>query len=173
MYNAVRYKLMDEFKAMYGDNVIFTYGYITAVKRRELGLNKEHYNDAIAITDTMDAKDNGFITIIKQVRKKKRSLHEATPRKGRKTPNIGQARNNKNIKQMFVSDRTYALNDRVKISGIIGYISGFTGKSTYIQDIDGNYLKAAGKSYKQIPLNKAKIMGRNNNWIVTRKTMQV
>ncbi|MCL4427484.1 MAG: RNA-guided endonuclease IscB [Deltaproteobacteria bacterium] len=171
MYNAVRYKLMDEFKAIHGDNAVFTYGYITAVKRRELGLNKEHYNDAIAITGVETVKDNGFITITKQVRKKKRSLREATARKGRKIPNTKQIRSNKNTKQVCIKNKIYSLNDKVKTLGMIGYISGFTGKSAYIRDIDGNYLKAAGKSYKQIPLNKVRVTGRSNNWITERKAV--
>lgn len=170
MYNAVRYKLMDGFKAMLGDKVLFTYGYITAVRRRELNIEKEHYNDAIAVTGTVTVKDNGAVTVIKQVRKKKRSLHEAIPRKGRKTPNVCAVRNKKNTDRVFVNGSLYALNDKVKVSGITGYITGFTGKYAYIQDIDSNYLKVVGKSYKQVSLNNAKVIRRNNNWIAEKKT---
>lgn len=169
MYNVVRYKLMDGFKAIHGDKVLFAYGYITAVRRRELNLEKEHYNDAIAITGTETVRDAATITVVKQVRKKKRSLHEATPRKGRKTPNVNQTRNCKNVKQVFVNSNLYTLNDKVKASGVTGYITGFTGKYAYIQDIDGNYLKAGRKSYKQVSLNNAKVVRRNNNWITERR----
>lgn len=167
MYNAVRYKLMDEFKAIYGDKVIFTYGYKTSVDRKSLNLKKEHYNDAIAITGVSQVNDDeNILTIIKQVRKKKRSLHEATARKGRKKPNVNSKRNNKNTKEITVKGRKFALWDKVRIGNKTGYISGFTGKSCYIQDIDGNYMDIDGKTYKQISASKIKrIVMRNNNWI--------
>ncbi len=170
MYNAVRYKLMDEFQSIHKDKAVFTYGYITAIRRRELGLKKEHYNNAIAIAGMTEIKNNDVpVTVIKQVRKKKRSLHEATARKGRNMPNVKQIRNSKNTKEIIVNGSKYSLWDKVGINGNIGYISGFTGKSCYIQDIDGNYIKADGKSYKQISISKVRMIGRNNNWITERK----
>ena len=166
MYNAVRYKLMNEFKAVYGDKVIFTHGYLTSINRRSLELEKEHYNDAIAITGVSQVKDfDNIVTVIKQVRKKKRSLHEATARKGRKELNVNSIRNAKNTKEITVKGRKFALWDKVKINNKTGYISGFTGNACYIQDIDGDYIKADGKSYKQVTVNKIKHIRRNNNWI--------
>ena len=82
-------------------NAIITYGSITTPKRKDLGLEKTHYNDDIAITDIASIKENvNQIFYIKQFRKKKRSLHEAIARKGRKEPNRNQKRNEKNAKEI-------------------------------------------------------------------------
>lgn len=62
-----------------------TYGSQTTPARKELGLEKSHANDAIAISGIkaiQTISSNSFK--LKQFRKKKRSLHEATARKGRK-----------------------------------------------------------------------------------------
>lgn len=62
-----------------------TYGNITTPKRKKLGLEKTHYNDALVISGIEEVFiDNVEIFRIKQFRKKKRSLHEATARKGKK-----------------------------------------------------------------------------------------
>ncbi len=59
-----------------------TYGSITTPHRKTLGLEKTHFNDAIAITGIQKIKENPKgLFLIKQFRKKKRSLHEATARK--------------------------------------------------------------------------------------------
>jgi len=142
--------------------VKITYGSITTPRRKELGLEKTHENDAIAISgiEKIDkAVDYSFK--IKQFRKKKRSLHEATARKGRKTKNTTSKRNVKNIKQL----NGFYLNDRVEIYGKLGYITGFTGTSmAYVKDIDGNYITKLNKSYKQINLKECKFLNHNNNW---------
>ena len=62
----------------------------------------------------------------KQVRKKKRSLHEATPRKGRKEPNRIAKRNNKNTKAVVSKGKKYALYDKVSYNRQVGWITGFT-----------------------------------------------
>lgn len=139
-----------------------TYGSITTPRRKELGLEKTHENDAIAISGIKQIDkvvDHSFK--IKQFRKKKRSLHEATARKGRKTKNTSSKRNDKNIKQL----NGFYLNDRVEIYGKLGYITGFTGTSmAYVKDIDGNYITKLNKSYKQINLKECEFLNHNNNW---------
>jgi 5-methylcytosine-specific restriction endonuclease McrA len=139
-----------------------TYGSITTPRRKELGLEKSHENDAIAISGIKQINkvvDHSFK--IKQFRKKKRSLHEATARKWRKTKNTSSKRNNKNIKQL----KGFYLNDKVEIYGKLGYITGFTGTSmAYVKDIDGNYITKLNKSYKQINLKECEFLNHNNNW---------
>ena len=78
---------------------IITYGNITQARRKELGLAKNHCNDAIAISGIQNIQSNldEWIKVI-QIRKKKRSLHEANPRKGRKTKNTEGKRNSKKYK---------------------------------------------------------------------------
>jgi len=75
-----------------------TYGSITTPRRKELGLEKSHANDAIAISgiERIHSNESGMFKI-KQFRKKKRSLHEATARKGRMTKNTECKRNVKNV----------------------------------------------------------------------------
>src|SRR5699024_10001586 len=77
----------------------FQYGAWTTLQRADLKLTKSHYNDAVAISEIRKIKAKPTsIMMFKQFRKKKRSLHEATARKGRKTPNITSKRNAKNTK---------------------------------------------------------------------------
>lgn len=134
-----------------------TYGNITNVDRKTLGLSKSHVNDATVIAikgvGITIIHDTEPVLYVRQVRKKKRSLHEATPRKGRTTPNRNAIRNVKNVKACG----HHHLYDKVDYNGSIGWITGFTGKSAYIQDIDGNYITMPGKTYKQIPVNSLKI----------------
>ena len=143
-------------------NAEITYGSETSHRRKELGLEKTHYNDAIAITGVKSIKENpDSVFLVKQFRKKKRSLHEATPRKGRKYPNVTQKRNSKNTKEL----RGWCLNDEVTCFGKRGWISGFTGTSSaYIIDGDGQYIQMPNKNYKQVTLNNVTRICHNNIW---------
>ena len=142
-------------------NAHITYGSITTPKRKELGLSKTHYNDAIVISGINEIKENTKDwLLIKQFRKKKRSLHEATARKGRKTPNREQKRNSQNTPYY----KGFYLNDKVEILGTIGYISGFASGGAYIKDVYGNYITLPNKNYKQVTISKIKLIGHNNNW---------
>lgn len=143
----------------------FTYGNITKVDREKLMLSKSHANDAVAIATKGEAHKICDETVYyKQVRKKKRSLHEATPRKGRSTPNREAKRNSKNTKAVG----KFHLYDEVEYNDQVGFITGFAGEyAAYIQDFDGNYITMPGKKYKQINLSELKLIRRNNNWIST------
>lgn len=145
----------------YYPDATFTYGYITKAKRIMLGLEKSHCNDAIAITDITKIKSNATLQlIIQQIRKKKRSLHEATPRKGRKLPNVTAQRNSKNTKYA----KGFYLYDKVRLDDRVGWISGFTGSGAYITNIDNNYIQYVDKSYKQVNLSDLQLVHHNNNW---------
>lgn len=143
-------------------NANITYGSITKPKRKELGLEKTHYNDAIAISNPSYIKENfNEYLQIKQFRKKKRSLHESIPRKGRKVKNTTQKRNSKNTKSV----NSWILNDKVRYNNKIGFITGFTGKTgCYIKDIYNNYIITPNKSYKQVNLKELELVSNNNNW---------
>ena len=142
-------------------NASITYGSITTPRRKELGLEKTHYNDAIAISGIEDIGSNtDNIFKIKQFRKKKRSLHEATARKGRKTQNTTQKRSSKNTKYQ----KGYYLNDKVRAFGKVGFISGFTSGGCYIKDIEGNYITTPDKNYKQVSFKHLEFICHNNNW---------
>ena len=137
------------------------YGSWTTPERKRLGLEKTHYNDSIAISNIRFIKKNvDSIFKIKQFRKKKRSLHEATARKGRKQPNITQKRNSKNTK--FYTG--FWLNDFVEVFGKKGWITGFCSSGCYVKDIFDNYITVPNKSYKQVSPNFIKFINHNNNW---------
>ena len=154
--NTIRQRIFSKYP-----NAIITYGSVTTPKRKELGLEKTHYNDAIAISGIKSIRHNVEETFkIKQFRKKKRSLHEATARKGRKEPNTSQKRNSKNTKYQ----NGYYLNDKVCLFGRVGFISGFTGGGCYVKDIKGSYITIPNKSYKQVSFKHLKFVCHNNNW---------
>ncbi|MGY0692530.1 RNA-guided endonuclease IscB [Virgibacillus sp. FSP13] len=139
-----------------------TYGSVTTPKRKALELEKTHANDAIAISGISSIKENAETTFkIKQFRKKKRSLHEATARKGRKSKNITSKRNEKNKKYL----KGFYLNDKVRLYEKTGYITGFTGTSgAYVKSIDGDYITMPNKSYKQVGLKELTQISHHNNW---------
>lgn len=142
-------------------NAHFQYGAWTTIQRKHLQLFKAHFNDAIAISSIKNIKAKPTsVVMFKQFRKKKRSLHEANPRKGRKTPNRTAKRNAKNIK----AKKGFFLNDYVKFnnSKLKGYISGFTGSSAYVKNCLGKYLTIT--KYKQTALSKLQLINHHNNW---------
>jgi len=140
------------------------YGSFTKPKRIELGLEKTHYNDAIAISNPSCIRENWNEYLkIKQFRKKKRSLHESIPRKGHKVKNIVQKRNKKNTKSVG----EWNLGDKVLFDSKIGFLTGFTGKKgAYIKSINDEYLTLSGKNYKQVPLKSLSLINHNNNWLI-------
>lgn len=138
-----------------------TYGSETTPKRKAMKLDKTHYNDAIVISGINEIKENPEEwLLIKQFRKKKRSLHEATARKGRKNPNRNQTRNSKNTPYY----KGFYLNDKVSVFGKSGYITGFTSNAAYIKDENNDYITLPNKTYKQVSINKMKLECHNNNW---------
>ena len=138
-----------------------TYGSETTPRRKELGLEKTHYNDAIVISGIDLIKENsaGYF-YLKQFRKKKRSLHESIARKGKKKPNVTQKRNAKNTKSV----NGWYLNDCVRYGDNIGWICGFTGSSARVRNITDEYIQLIGKKYTQIPLTQLQLISHNNGW---------
>lgn len=154
--NTIRQRIFSKYP-----NASITYGSVTTPKRKELGLEKTHYNDAIAISGIESIGHNVDKTFkIKQFRKKKRSLHEATARRGRKTPNKTQKRNSKNTKYQ----NGFYLNDKVRLFGKVGFISGFTSGGYYVKDIENSYITIPDKTYKQISFKHLEFICHNNNW---------
>ena len=97
------------------------------------------------------------------MRKQKRSLYEAVPRKGKKEPNRTAKRNAKNTCH---AGNLY-LNDKVAVFGRTGWISGFSGKSSvYVKDREGHYITVPGKSHKLISVKAVRLRTHCNNWAV-------
>lgn len=144
----------------------FTYGNITAADRKQLRLPKSHANDAVAISlfgkEASTVKNICQTMHYKQIRKSKRSLHEAIPRKGRKNPNTKAVRNKKNTTQA----NGFKLWDSVLADGKKLFICSFTGTSAYLIDKNGCYISQPGKTYKQWPLSKLKRLHPNGNWLM-------
>jgi hypothetical protein len=154
--NTIRQRVFQKYP-----NANIVYGSWTTPRRKELSLEKTHYNDALVISQVeKDFIDSVGVFKIKQFRKKKRSLHEATARKGRKEPNRTQKRNNKNTKYK----NGYYLNDKVKLFNKVGFISGFTSGGCYVKDIENNYITIPGKTYKQVSFKHLEFISHNNNW---------
>ncbi|RXS72591.1 hypothetical protein [Blautia faecicola] len=144
---------------------VFTYGNITAADRKILKLEKSHANDAVAIAahGLGQVSTTADTTYYRQLRKQKRSLHEATPRKGIREPNRDAKRNKKNTSHVGNS----YLNDKVKVYGQTGWVSGFSGSSSvYVRDRNGRYLTVHGKNYKLIPVRDLHVHAHSNNWAV-------
>ena len=138
-----------------------TFGYITAHYRNKAEIQKSHVNDAVVIADKQaDPLDRHIQT--KHVQSRKRSLHEATARKGRKAPNRTQKRNNKNVFTLKGFNRW----DTVQYRGRVGFISGFTGRSSCrIVDIHGKYIKNPEKKYTQINLREVRKIHGNRSTV--------
>ena len=146
---------------------IITYGSETSPYRKELGLKKTHYNDAIAISKIENIKENtNEWFYIKQFRKKKRSLHETHPIKGRKEKNIYAKRKSKNIP----CRAGWYMNDMAICEGKIGWIYGFSGGCSgnlcIFRNIDGEIIRTKSVSLKtpSIRLSSLKFLCHNNNW---------
>lgn len=131
---------------------------------------KSHVNDAIAITGIREVveKPSSYI-LFNQYRKKKRSLHEANPRKGKKEPNREQKRNAKNtpfVERKKLGDRIY-LGDKLTAQGKVGYVSGFSDLSAYLRGSDGQLIyfpNSKGKEYPKISLYQCEQLLHTNNW---------
>lgn len=149
-------------------NAIITYGSETSPYRKELGLEKTHYNDAIAISKIRNVKENpNEWFYIKQFRKKKRSLHESHPVRGRrKCKNKNSERRNKNVPYRA----GWYMNDMVICEGQIGWIyefsGGSAGKECVVRDIKGEIIHIIGRKVNvpSVNMSSLKLMSHNNNW---------
>lgn len=153
--------------AKYPDAII-TYGSETSPYRKELGLEKTHYNDAIAITriDAVNENPNEWF-YIKQFRRKKRSLHESIPTRGRKKEkNIIAERKVKNVP----SRNGWHMNDMVLFNNEIGWIYGFSGgkngKECVIRNTNEEIIrdKRRVKSNPNVAFSSLRFICHNNNW---------
>ena len=151
----------------------YTYGNITKADRESMHLEKNHANDAVAIAKHLDiqsfgdytVKDCEYTTLYKQRRKKKRSLHEANPRKGRKEPNHEAKRNEKNTKQV----KNVCLLDKVAYKQEVGIVTGFSKNGCYAVKADGSYLGAdAEHKTPVLSVKRVTVLHHNNNWIEQR-----
>ncbi len=149
-------------------NSVITYGSETTPHRKELVLEKTHYNDAIAISKIENIKENPQeYFYIKQFRKKKRSLHESIPTRGRrKEKNVNAERRNKNSPYRA----GWFMNDMVSFQNKVGWIYGFSGgesgKECVLRDINGEIIRDSkrSKNNPNVKFSSLKFICHNNNW---------
>ena len=146
--NAMKDYLCDEVCGLYGERFEgVTYGYITAMKRREHGIEKSHANDAYCIAGNFDAKRNEHNRYLHRfVRRHNRCLHKSTILKG------GYRKANQAPKYVF----GFRLFDMVSYKGKPCFVFGRrSGGSFDIRTLDGEKI-SAGVYYKRLkPLAKA------------------
>ena len=143
--------------------VTITYGYLTRLVRISFGLEKSHMNDSLAITNIKPKEYIGNSYRIKQVRKKKRSLHQMTPYYSKKGNPLSE-RWKKNTKEIIVRGKKWCLRDKVKVENRIGFISGFSSPQLDVSDIKGNIVRVFGRTSDSISTKYAQLICRNNNW---------
>lgn len=149
-------------------DAIITYGSETSPYRKELGLDKTHYNDAIAISKIENIKENTQdYFYIKQFRKKKRSLHESIPTRGRrKEKNVNAERRNKNSP----CRAGWFMNDMVSFQNKVGWIYGFSGgesgKECVLRDINGEIIRDSKRvnNNPNVKFSSLQFICHNNNW---------
>ena len=124
-----------------------TYGYETAMERREHGIDKSHANDAYCIAGNFGAKRNGNnVYLHKFVRRHNRSLHKATILKG------GYRKANQAPKYVF----GFRLFDMVSYNGKPCFVFGRRVRGSFcIRTLDRERI-SADVSYKRLkPLAKS------------------
>lgn len=147
--NAMRNRLMRECYS-FGIVVRFTYGYKTAMDRREHGIEKSHASDAYCIAGNFAAERNDYNRYLhKFVRRHNRQLHKTTILKG------GYRKANQAPKYVF----GFRLFDMVSYKGQTCFVFGRRSRGSFdIRTLDGKKI-SAGASYKRLkPLTKSTTM---------------
>ncbi|MBN2015993.1 HNH endonuclease [Candidatus Dojkabacteria bacterium] len=124
----VRWRIIDKLREL-GNNVSHTYGYITKSRRRELGIEKSHSNDAFVIAKgTNQTRLNGYL--IKQARRCNRKLYK------------GIRSHIKNTAPRFVHG--FQRFDKVLWNGVECFIFGRRSSGYFaLRDLVGNSLNAS------------------------------
>ena len=144
--NAMRNRLMREIYS-FDVKVRFTYGYKTALARRDHGIEKSHSSDAYCIAGNFKAERNDRNRYLhKFVRRHNRQLHKTTILKG------GYRKANQAPKYVF----GFRLFDMVSYKGIPGFVFGRRSRGAFdIRTLGGKRI-SAGVSYKRLkPLTKS------------------
>ena len=124
-----------------------TFGYLTAMARREHGIEKSHANDAFCIAGNFNAERNDYNRYLhKFVRRHNRQLHKTTILKG------GYRKANQASKYVF----GYRLFDMVSYKGKPCFVFGRRSSGSFdIRTLSGMKI-SAGVSYKKLkPLTKS------------------
>ena len=147
--NAMRNHLMRECYS-FGIVVRFTYGYETAMARREHGIEKSHANDAFCIAGNFGAERNNYnVYMHKFVRRHNRQLHKTTILKG------GYRKANQAPKYVF----GFKLFDEVRYNGQNCFVFGRRSSGSFdIRTLAGEKISAGVSCKKLKPLAKSTAM---------------
>jgi len=132
--NAMKDYLCDEVHGLYGERFDgVTYGYITAIARREHGIEKTHANDAFCIVGNIGAKRNDYNRYLHRfVRRHNRMLYRATMMKGGIRKSAQTARVVRGFRHL----------DEAKWNGMLCWVSSRrTNGSFKAVDVDGSCIK--------------------------------
>ena len=149
--NAMRNYLLEGVALYFGTlEIKATYGYKTAMERREHGIEKSHASDAYCIAGNFGAERNeDNVYLHGFVRRHNRQLHKTTILKG------GYRKANQAPKYVF----GFRLFDGVRYQGKDCFVFGRRSKGSFdIRMLDGTKV-SAGVSYKRLrPLTKSTTM---------------
>ena len=122
--NAMKDYLCDEVHGLYGERFDgVTYGYLTAIARREHGIEKTHANDAFCIAGNFGAKRNAYNRYLhKFVRRHNRQLHKTTILKG------GYRKANQCPREVF----GFRLNDVVRYKGKTWFVHARRTRGSFV-----------------------------------------
>ncbi len=128
----------------------------------KLNLQISDSHKAIAVTGIdylkLNTKD---ILLIHQYRKNSRSLHNATPIKGKKEKNRTSSRRNKHS----MTYRNWVKNDKVLVfNKYVGFITGFGNFVACVKDITNKYITDNNRKNYSVNLSSLKLLCHNNNW---------
>jgi len=139
--STVRWKLVNKLREL-GNEVTYTYGYITKQKRIELGIQKSHSNDAFVIAGGTTHKRTIWEDFIKQTRKSNRKLFK------------GERSHIRNTAQRFICG--FQRFDKVLFDGIECFIFG-RRKTGYfdLRKLDGTKIHSSAKHAKLTLLESA------------------
>ena len=147
--NAMRKQIEAIFILVFGCEmpVQFTYGYKTAMERREHGIEKSHANDAFCIAGNFGAKRNDYNCYLHRfVRRHNRQLHKTTILRG------GYRKANQAPKYVF----GYRLFDMVSYKGKPCFVFGRRSSGGFdIRTLEGEKI-SVWVSYRRLkPLTKS------------------
>ena len=138
----MRWALVNRLKALYGDMVSVTYGYITKNTRIENGLEKAHYVDAICIAGHPKAETSDKVWHMVKRRSHNRQIHKLTIQK------CGLRKLNQCPRVIY----GFKLFDKVSYNGIQCYVHGRRSSGSFdIRKFDGTKI-SGGMSYKRLML---------------------
>ncbi len=152
----MRWAFYNKLKEIY-PNVSLTYGYITKYNRINLGLEKEHYNDAYCIAGNFNAKPLNTFIYQKKVRCHNRQIHKSNLLKG------GVKKRN----QAPYLVKGFRLFDKVKYQNTECFIFGRRSSGYFdIRKLDGT------KIHSFINYKKLELLNARENFIKEERSRQ-